>query len=623
MPHRPTHISQNNHNHRIKVHSSTKHPLQYGIASQTGESNLLGIPAESLTHITSFLPPSSLFSLGRTSKQLHNHVKDDNTWRRAYFCQFLGISPEDDLRDGGELRANRALMVRRMETSWKREFVARWNLRRCVLIFYHGGAPFSYYFSRRYERSRSAPVTHVPVHSAVVDMHLMPNNPAAPTVPPGLLSASLQYGVVARSHPVTGKVLRGYFDAAGTQNGLGVGNPNAEFSPDVSKCALTSDGGTGKILWGLRDGTVAVTTAPKAFDMNRVSVGGKWAKCLPADKHAGSIEDALWAGGFSGHCVTCSIDGRVKLWNGKSMSCLWSSEKPEVHSPCVKVAVDHGSGVIASVTHNGQILVWTGLEALFIPDANMDEANLQVRQFILTAPLRAVAPPPSADGSLPAREISAFYLHPPSDDIVSLISAYHNDTHFYRTTLNPRTGDVERRSYGDGQTGTITALEPVFGSNDTSFVIAGDQLGCVTVYPWTDTCPTSSVIPIHKFEAHGTGSVSAIKWTPTVLVTGSSNGSAEVWDSLDFSHLRSFASVGLRPTERIWDPVSRIIVEKDLVVLSVGTKVMAWLAGPVGVSVRKGKHLKMSAKSNNSVAKWQRAYSFIAPLYLFADLPLA
>ena len=461
-------------------------------------------------------------------------------------------------------------------------------------------------FSRRFERSRSAPVKHDPVHSPVVDMHLMPTNPAAPMVPPGLLSASLQYGVVARSHPVTGKILRGYFDAAGTQNGLGVGNPNAEFSPDVSKCALTSDGGTGKILWGLRDGTVAVTTAPKAFDTSRVSVGGKWAKCSPADKHVGSVEGAVWAGGFSGHCVTCSVDGRVKLWNGKSLMCLWSSEKPKVPTPCVKVAVDHGSGVLASVTHTGQILVWTGLETLFISDAIVDEANLPVRQFILTAPPRAVAPLPSADGSSPAREISAFYLHCPSDDIISLISVYHNDSHFYRTTLNSCTGDVERRPYGDGQTGTITALEPVFGPANTSFVIVGDQLGYVAVYPWTDTCPASSVASIHRFEAHSSGSVSAIKWTPTVLVTGSSNGSAEVWDSLDFSHLRSFASVGLRPTERVWDPVSRIIVVKDLVVLSVGTKVMAWRAGPVGTTVRKGKQLKMSAKSSNSVAKWQR-----------------
>ena len=146
MPHRPTHISQNNNHHRIKVHSSIKHPLQYGIASQTGESNLLGLPAESLTHITSFLPPTALLLLGRSNKQLHNHVEDDNTWRRAYLCQFLGISPEDDLHDGGELKANRALMIRRMETSWKREFVARWNLRRCVfklLLCFQQPAPSS------------------------------------------------------------------------------------------------------------------------------------------------------------------------------------------------------------------------------------------------------------------------------------------------------------------------------------------------------------------------------------------------------------------------------------------------------------------------------------------------
>ncbi|TCD62793.1 hypothetical protein EIP91_006411, partial [Steccherinum ochraceum] len=591
----PSQIPQDNDNHRTKFHASKYQP-QHGIsssyrahalpASQNRESTLFNIPAESLTHITSFLAPPALFALGRTNKQLHDHINDDNTWRRAYFCQFLGISPEDDLRDGA-IDGGRSLMVRRIESTWKREYVHRWNLR------------------RRYERSRSAPVTHVPVHSAVIEAYLMPSNPAAPTAPPGLLVASLQYGVVARSYPLTGKILRGYFDAAGTLNGLGVGNPNAEFSPDVSKVTIIADGGTAKILWGLRNGVVATTVASKALDISGRISGGKWVRCLPGQQHEGSVEDAVWVASSSSYCVTGGADGRVKLWETKRMTCLWTSERPKVHDPCVKVAVDLVHGVIASVMHSGQIYIWSGFEQLLAAGEDASTPDLSIREVCLPSSPRAV--PLSGQGDAPpAREVIGLYLYCSSANYASVLSVFNNDTHFYRTSTELRTGVVDRMAYGDGNTGTLSAVEPVFGPVDTSFVITGDSLGCVTVYPWVDTCPTTPAAPLHKFEAHGNGSITALKWNSAVLVTGTSLGTASVWDSLDFTHLRSFSSIGSRSSDNVWDPVSRIIVEKDLLVMTAGQKVMAWLGGPVTGAERKGKHLKMSAKTHNSVAKWQR-----------------
>ena len=95
-----------------------------------GASILLRFPSESLTHITSSLDPEALFALSGTNKQLHAHIKDDNTWRRAYVYQYLGISPESDLRDND---ARGSLMLRREEGTWMREFVLRHNLRRYVV----------------------------------------------------------------------------------------------------------------------------------------------------------------------------------------------------------------------------------------------------------------------------------------------------------------------------------------------------------------------------------------------------------------------------------------------------------------------------------------------------------
>ena len=143
MPHSPTAKPQNRdiHKHRHSVHKRDHqhgiHSLRASLAptvSADAAYTLLGLPAESLTHITAYLDPTALFILSLVNRRLHEHVEDDNTWRRAYVYQFLGISPEGDIRDGGspDGAPTKALMLRREESSWKREFVARWNLRRYV-----------------------------------------------------------------------------------------------------------------------------------------------------------------------------------------------------------------------------------------------------------------------------------------------------------------------------------------------------------------------------------------------------------------------------------------------------------------------------------------------------------
>lgn len=94
-------------------------------------SLLLGIPVESLIHITSFLSPPSLLALSRTNRRLYEHVKDDNTWYRAFINQFLYIGPENDFK------YEKILLLRKSESTWRKEFIMRHNLRRCVDVFLH------------------------------------------------------------------------------------------------------------------------------------------------------------------------------------------------------------------------------------------------------------------------------------------------------------------------------------------------------------------------------------------------------------------------------------------------------------------------------------------------------
>jgi hypothetical protein len=87
-------------------------------------SVLHALPAESLTHVSSFLDPRTLLQLGCTSKRLADHVRADATWHAAFLCQFLGITPEEDLH------GTKSLLLRRAEHTWRKEFIVRWTLRR-------------------------------------------------------------------------------------------------------------------------------------------------------------------------------------------------------------------------------------------------------------------------------------------------------------------------------------------------------------------------------------------------------------------------------------------------------------------------------------------------------------
>ncbi|OBZ74905.1 hypothetical protein A0H81_05165 [Grifola frondosa] len=477
------------------------------------------------------------------NKQLYAHIKDDNTWRRAYVYQFLGITPESDLRDDAD---GRALMLRREESSWRKEFVLRFNLR------------------RRWERSRNAAVTHIPHHSAISSMHLMPSTT--------LLTASLQYGIVSRSYPLTGKILRGYLDASGTLNGLGIGNPNAEFSPHVSAVALASEG-----------------ARRRCFGVSRTG------------KSRSRLRHARWM-----EAGQLRRSGRARqVWDAKTVKCLWTSDKglSLVRDPCVKVTIDTLHGVIVGAMQSGDILVWSGLALL----TDKPEA-LQLE------PSEMRIPAYKADGSAspygPNSALEVTDLHIACSDTKPLLVAYTNSAQFHRLSIDLSSCKVDRTIFGDDSTGPIRSLKPVFSSrhDETSFVLVGDQLGCISVFAW-DALPTPGsafVAAVRKFEAHEDGAVTAIAWNSTVLATGSSRGTVKIWDSLTFTPLRSFPSPAAKPVVGgEWEHVSQILLENDVVVASwSGSKVMAWKAGPVRKGNGKGKHVR-GAKSTG-VAKWHQ-----------------
>ncbi|EMD32759.1 hypothetical protein CERSUDRAFT_99136 [Gelatoporia subvermispora B] len=586
MPSRPAEVHPKDvpRNKSSRIHSLSS--TQYGDHSHHPLGILLRFPGETLTHITSFLDPLDLLALGQTNRQLYEHVKDDNTWRRAYVYQFLGIGPEGDLHDNSNVKN---LLLRREESTWRKEFMTRCALR------------------RRWEWYGNTTVTHIPVHSPVTSIHLTPSG--------GLLSSSFKYGIVSRSLPLNGRVLRGYFDATGVVNGLGIGNPNVEFSPHVTAIAVSSEGAGAKIVWGFRHGEVAVTTANRAMDMTRPSAA-RHTRCAVEECHLGMVHDAAWGRSADGLVafVTAGADGRVKLWDAKRIRCLWTSERRDalVPDPYLKAVVDIPRGVVVAATKSGEVIIWSGFISLLSEDQMASGSLAGVCEMRIPAP-----PAPIPTGvPLPGNshpEIWQLHYTFNSPAQLSILAAYRDDPHFYRITADLSSGTFERTTFGNGSTGPIRALQPVFARepSQSSFVITGDQLGCIHVYAWdaTQSATSSSVPSAQTFEAHEDGAITALAWNPVIIVSGSERGTVKVWDSLTFAPIRSFSSPMPRAAEGDGECTTQIALERDVLVASVGNRVVALRAGPVGKHRRalgKAKQSSGTSARHASVAKWHK-----------------
>jgi WD40 repeat protein len=442
---------------------------------------------------------------------------------------------------------------------------------------------YSVMFHRRWAKSRNTTIAHAPVHSPISSMHLMSGY--------SLLASSIQYGVVSRSFPLTGKVLSGFLDASGTRVGMGIGNPNTEFTPNVSACAIASDGGTARILWGFRNGEVAVMTAPRTMDAGR-RTSAELVRCNVNEQHEGAVLDVAWDDGSGAIVFTAGADGRVKVWDAKRVRCVWTSEaklKGLVPDPCMKVVVSISTGYVVGVLKSGEIVLWTGFDWQALESVSASS----ICEVLIPCPNLSLD-----DRNISYEDIShsVSSLHADSHAFYpTILVGYQNDPYFYRLRI-AQNNNVDTASFGDAQFGPISTLAPFFSAN-SGFVLTGDCMGCISVYDWRTpaqsiTYASSHIHPVRKFEANEDGAgVTALAWNGVTLITGSARGTTHIWDGLTFEHLRSFASPVPRMRgahrdggEREREAVSQILVgpEKEVLLVAVGDRVLAWRAGPVG-----------------------------------------
>ncbi|CUA66767.1 WD repeat and FYVE domain-containing protein 3 [Rhizoctonia solani] len=414
--------------HQKKINQKKSIEIDSLTSAQHG-SHLLQLPSELLTHLTAYLDPIALTTLASVCRLFLSHINQDGTWRAAFLCHFLGISPGPNfITDDARL-----VLLRRGENSWRAEFQKHWVL------------------ARRWEKTRSVTsVTHRPHRTPITAVHVMQSqrNAANAQHSWAILSASLATGAVTRSYPFTGKVVRGHFDASSVTTALGLGmNPNFEeaFSI-VSSLALASTGGTGIVVWGLRSGGVAVTIALRAME---AGCNARMIKCSVGDAHRMAVEDILVENSINGsECIVSgSTDGSVKLWNLPTthrgqLNCIWTGEYTDngglasevpalVKVPCVKVAIDLTSEVVAAGYADGAVLVWFGVTL-----GSSDSSDIKCVRI----------PPPSTD-PLP---LATLRIHGHSQNSASVLAHYTNDAHFYRLRVEKDGGLVGRFRFGGG-----------------------------------------------------------------------------------------------------------------------------------------------------------------------------
>lgn len=460
--------------------------------------------------------------------------------------------------------------------------------------------------SRRWELTRAQTIIHTPLHTHISSIYLLPLGNT-----PTLLSSSLSLGVVSRSLPLTGKIIRGFLDASGTGNGLGIGNPNAEFSPNISCCQITNDGGTVKIVWGWRTGEVCVLTAPSATNVGPRQVAATVVRSKVDQDHAGTVLDVVFGDDKGNLVVSGANDGLAKVWNtrDKKVRCVWTSTwRPCAVAPDPVCKLASKDGIVVGVMASGWIALWHGLPS---PEAKVMDVPHAVQVEWIPAPVQV-----DREDDVP--NVMAVHIVPAATP--TFLVAYEDDAFFYLISLSSSGYDI--KAYGDATSGAvITCLSPYFAkeAEEESFLIAGDSLGTVSIYPLSPSSHAIPVLPTRRLDTSPStpDPITSVAWNSTIFITGSRTGALNVYDGLTFTHVRTLSyqiPASQRRLHRV-DVQDRAVAQiflgtaQDVVVASVGERVVAYKAGPVplrgygtkgGVRGRPNGQLKKKDRNANS-----------------------
>ena len=416
----------------------------------------------------------------------------------------------------------------------------------------------------------------------------------------GLLSASTRHAIVRRSFPLKNKAIKGYLYGTGEPPGLGNGLPDINLMPNITACILASDGTTAKVIWGRQDGSVVFVSHPRT--MSGTQAPARVHTSAVRQEHDGAVLDGTWAASADVF-VTGGADGRVKVWTITPFRCIWTSEGHLIGQgidPILKVAEDLENGLIVASSRSGDIIILSGFDAPFQSAASSPSYDIQ-EQCISTGNFEI--PDVEPHSSPQPMEISALSLHPSSPTELSILAFYLNTSCFFRCLVDVLSKHVDIKCFGNAAFGVIRCIQPAFSDNpmEPSFVLAGTQLGIVSIYDWESTSSSSDPIPASRHvDVFSDAQVTGLAMNPFVIIAGSSRGTIMVLDILTFETLRSFAVS--TPNE-----VRQIDLAGDLLVASAGSEVLAWSTSHLFFGGKNSVKIKGKGKQGGH-GKWHSKY---------------
>ncbi|KAN0065498.1 hypothetical protein ACQY0O_001335 [Thecaphora frezii] len=409
---------------------------------------------EILAKVFSFLDPWALCYSAAVCRSWARIARDDATWRAAFATFYNLEAAEGDIADHAVTLGAIPSLRRFAAASWRAEFQQR-----CELL-------------RRWRKSRAPTVLSTPRVDLINQISVSKHHSF-------MLSTSQVYGVASRSNPFTGKVTKGYLDAEGTANGAGNGNPNVEFSPNVTALSMGADASS--VAWGFRSGEVGLTTLTRQGINPRGAIRSH--QFSPRGGHAGPVSaiavplasgrDGVHGAGRSpgrlrqqlglmGNVATTFVsaghDGTVRLWSSLRPLPIWvasiaprsvpsAGQEPNVTAatsgaaaaaaPICALDYDARAGIIVAGSTAGKVVAWFNLNVAGLisirPDAGepeqpatsdetIDEGLIEARQRAaqLVAGVRSVTIDLS-EGS--GTETSLDFLRIDADPMANVVHA--------------------------------------------------------------------------------------------------------------------------------------------------------------------------------------------------------
>ena len=164
---------------------------------------------------------------------------------------------------------------------------------------------------------------------------------------------------------------------------------------------------------------------------------------------------------------------------------------------------------------------------------------------------------------------------------------FEKELAFYRLDVSVMEKKHDLIRFSEGPLGPIQTLEPLYTSaleGGEDIIFAGDASGRISMFKWSAK-PDDGIQDVHSFRCIDVvpdtiGGITELAVNPYVLALGTARGTVHILDVLTLRTLRELTCMQARSGDEL-TAIREIILERDLVFIVAGDRVVTWKAGPV------------------------------------------